>query len=314
VTPSIFISYSSVDEDIAKNLYNYLKSSEIMAWIACEDIPSGASFDDEIQRALISSTHVVLIVSKASIASRYVKDEIEYALTASKVVIPVIIETVEEMPLRWNTLNHINLLNGLDDSESLKKLVRALPTSGLNKLKSYLEDNQKFAQIQRLLWENPNWIAEGAFARSHLMNDNSLAIGIQPIADFFCSSALGSVGTSELPSYFAVYLCSPYISPILKKNETTEEITKILDTFLEQVDNVLEKLSTMSELNIIILAGQRFHYEENEKVNHARLGIQVAWPRKIKKKLSKGSDVKINLKIASYTRLIELISRGVGLL
>jgi len=94
---SCFISYSTVDEAFAATLYSDLRASGIRCWFAPEDLKIGARFRDEIDRSIHLHDRLLVILSAASLASRWVEDEVEAALerernTGRTVLFPVRID------------------------------------------------------------------------------------------------------------------------------------------------------------------------------------------------------------------------------
>jgi hypothetical protein len=83
----------------------------------------GERFNDVIEKALKESKCVVVMWSKRSVESLYVKDEATYALNRNKLV-PVMIEEVE-LPFRFEGLHTPSLIgwDGSKDGSDFRKLV-----------------------------------------------------------------------------------------------------------------------------------------------------------------------------------------------
>jgi TIR domain len=103
----IFISYKREEQAIARNLAN---AFETQGWTVWWDpkLRAGERFNDVIEKALKESKCVVVMWSKRSVESEYVRDEAIYALNRSKLV-PVMIEEVE-LPFRFEGLHTRSLL------------------------------------------------------------------------------------------------------------------------------------------------------------------------------------------------------------
>lgn len=129
-TATTFISYSRKDEAFAQQLYNDLSAAGVRPWLDRYDIPPGALWDDEIQRGLNAVSHVLVLVSKASIASDNVHVEWNYALSTGKTVIPVILEKLptEAIPLRLHLPNWV-VVAGQDYRKALAQLLAVLPVT-----------------------------------------------------------------------------------------------------------------------------------------------------------------------------------------
>lgn len=92
-----FISYSSKDEEFAQRLYSGLARRKVPCWFAPKDIPIGGKIWDEIRRAIDFTDKVIVILSKNSIQSEWVEDEITAAFEnernlGKEILIPVRID------------------------------------------------------------------------------------------------------------------------------------------------------------------------------------------------------------------------------
>ena len=72
-----FISYSSKDRNIADNLCNKLESRGIKVWYAPRNVHG--SYATAIMKGISEATHFIVIVSKNSLASQHVLNEIDNA-------------------------------------------------------------------------------------------------------------------------------------------------------------------------------------------------------------------------------------------
>lgn len=119
----IFISYSRADSEFAKRLDHDLDNAGFNSFLDQNDIPPGVPWDDAIQKALVASTTVVVVLSPESVASGNVLDEIGYALRADKRVIPVRLKPCET-PLRINRIQYADFTVSYD--AGLTQLITAL--------------------------------------------------------------------------------------------------------------------------------------------------------------------------------------------
>lgn len=94
-----FISYSRTDTDFAKRLARDLRNTGLDTWRDAENIPAGANWDREIEKAIRECTHIVFIATPESVASENVQDEIGLGINLGKAVIPAMLETCN-LPLR----------------------------------------------------------------------------------------------------------------------------------------------------------------------------------------------------------------------
>jgi uncharacterized protein YjbI with pentapeptide repeats len=75
-----FISYSSKDDDFARHLYNDLQDAGVRCWFAPENMRIGADLRNIIAESIHSYDKLLLILSKNSIESSWVQQEVEVAL------------------------------------------------------------------------------------------------------------------------------------------------------------------------------------------------------------------------------------------
>ena len=143
----VFISYSQVDSDFARQLNDSLQTQGKLTWFDQESIASGTDFQQEIYRGIESSDVFLFILSPQSVNSLYCSDEVEYAVGLNKRIITVLhraIDTIDLHPafknLQWIDFrdrkgnfqaNFEQLLNTLDtDREHLATHTRLLIKAG----------------------------------------------------------------------------------------------------------------------------------------------------------------------------------------
>ncbi len=74
-----FISYSSSNQDFVKKLYKDLRKAGVLCWYAPESLKTGEKFPARITEAVQSREKVLVILSKYSLKSNWVRKEIELA-------------------------------------------------------------------------------------------------------------------------------------------------------------------------------------------------------------------------------------------
>ena len=77
---SCFISYSTRDQAFANRLYTDLQSNGVRCWFAPEDLKIGDPFRQRIDDAIRKHDKLLLILSKQSVESAWVRDEVESCL------------------------------------------------------------------------------------------------------------------------------------------------------------------------------------------------------------------------------------------
>jgi len=88
----IFMSYARKDGGFALKLGQDLREAGVNIWIDQLDLKPGENWDDVTEEALDSCECLLLILSPTSVASKNVKDEIDFALEEDKRIVPVLYE------------------------------------------------------------------------------------------------------------------------------------------------------------------------------------------------------------------------------
>jgi hypothetical protein len=122
-----FISYSRNNKDFALELAKELKESGFQIWFDLLDIPTGARWDDEIEKALERCDIFMVILTPSSITSENVKDEIGYAIDSKKRILPILLKNAN-VPLRLRRFQYVDFTNvSYDEGIDLaKQLLRKL--------------------------------------------------------------------------------------------------------------------------------------------------------------------------------------------
>ncbi|MGB2962520.1 MAG: ABC transporter substrate-binding protein [Anaerolineales bacterium] len=89
----IFVSYSSQDKSIADAVVAAHEQAGIRCWYAPRDIAPGADWADSITKAIHDCSIMVLIFSKEANRSQRVIDEVNYAISQEKPLLPFRIES-----------------------------------------------------------------------------------------------------------------------------------------------------------------------------------------------------------------------------
>lgn len=101
-----FIAYSRRDFYFAESLFYALQGNkDIDAWMDVWKIVPGANWGEEIFKAIDASDGVILVATKDSLRSTYVRDEICYALQNDKSIYVVIRGRIPEDDLRFEYIN-----------------------------------------------------------------------------------------------------------------------------------------------------------------------------------------------------------------
>jgi hypothetical protein len=124
--PYYFFSYSRKDSVFVKRLAMDLKNSNANVWLDQLDISPGSTWDDSVQNALNEAQGLIVILSNISVKSPNVMDEVSYALSRGKKVVPLMIEECQ-IPFRLARLQYVDFTKDYDSS--FKQLIATLQAS-----------------------------------------------------------------------------------------------------------------------------------------------------------------------------------------
>lgn len=125
----IFISYSRRDTEYVSSLVYALRKQGFEVWFD-KNIRTGTDWDDTIEEELKKADALVLILSKTSVASDNVKDEISFAMGLDKPVSPIKIEECD-VPMRLARKQYIDF-ESLGHEVGFERLVKDLNLQFLN--------------------------------------------------------------------------------------------------------------------------------------------------------------------------------------
>jgi hypothetical protein len=99
-SPRIFISHSSKDRPFVERLAADLDTAHLRPWIDFRELKVGDSIVQKISASLTDSDYVIAVLSKASVSSRWVQQEMNASLMSElsgqgTVLLPVLIEDCE---------------------------------------------------------------------------------------------------------------------------------------------------------------------------------------------------------------------------
>lgn len=121
--PTAFFSYCRTDSEFALRLAEDLKAAGAKVWMDQLDIEPGVPWDRAVEDALNDCPRLLVILSHVSVKSDNVRDEVSFALSKQKRVIPVLYNECE-IPFRLARLQHVDFRS--DYSRGLKALLKAV--------------------------------------------------------------------------------------------------------------------------------------------------------------------------------------------
>jgi hypothetical protein len=110
---NVFVSYSRRDLDWVRQLVTDLDRAGLPVWLDVHQLKPGVVWDSEIERALHTTDILLVILSENSAASRNVLDEINFALSKDRLVVPVLYRPCD-VPYRLARLQHVDFTANYD--------------------------------------------------------------------------------------------------------------------------------------------------------------------------------------------------------
>jgi hypothetical protein len=133
---SCFISFSNEDETFARRLYTDLQNRGVRCWFAPEDMPVGADISDTLDNTIKASDCVLVILSKSSLSSAWVENEVKKALAEERkkrrvVLMPLQVDdSVRDADTPWvGTVRENRVIGdfrGWEDTTRYDKALQAL--------------------------------------------------------------------------------------------------------------------------------------------------------------------------------------------
>ncbi len=122
-TGTIFFSYSRQDSDFVIHLAQSLREAGAKVWLDQLDIQPGSRWDKSIEQALFKSDTLLVILSRTSVESANVMDEVSFALEENKRVVPILLEECD-IPFRLRRLQFADFTG--NRNQALNTLVASL--------------------------------------------------------------------------------------------------------------------------------------------------------------------------------------------
>ena len=128
--PDVFVSYSRRDTDFVRRVTASLEEHGKTPWLDTQGIADGEVFPQALRTAIEESDAFLFVITPASVASTYCEQEVDYALSLQKRIVPVLRQAVPdpEVPEEIRHRNWIPFTEADDYDTSLDRVLRALDT------------------------------------------------------------------------------------------------------------------------------------------------------------------------------------------
>lgn len=120
-SPRVFISYAREDFDIAERIVKTLNEIGLVPWIDTTEIRPGDSFIEKMNEGLTKASYVLLLLSQASLSSKWVSREWMATLAEdSSVLLPLLVEDCN-VPSLLKDIVYLDLRHDLE--KGLEQLI-----------------------------------------------------------------------------------------------------------------------------------------------------------------------------------------------
>ena len=128
IPKEVFLSHSSKNKVTAHNLAETIHNHGVSVWYSPKDIRNAQQWHDEIGKALLRCDWFLVLLSKDSVCSKWLRWELGYALNHSQYndrILPIKLEDCDPEELSW-TLELFQMVdvNGNTD-EAIAEILRA---------------------------------------------------------------------------------------------------------------------------------------------------------------------------------------------
>ena len=156
--PYLFLSYAHTDKEIVEKIIIGLKENMCRVWYD-EGLTPGESWSDDLAEHLKNATVVVVVLTQSSVISRYVKAEINYAISKKIKLIPVFFEHIDlpaGLEMMLSSTQYLNLYNK-DINQQISDIIFNLPSAvfATKKVPFFQDDKYSFYLKKRTI-PNPN--------------------------------------------------------------------------------------------------------------------------------------------------------------
>jgi TIR domain len=87
--PRLFVSHSSVDVELAREVTNSLRGKQIDAWLAADELTVGQNYAEVIYDEIRRADAVLVLLSRSALESAHVRREVNAAIEQRRVLLPV---------------------------------------------------------------------------------------------------------------------------------------------------------------------------------------------------------------------------------
>lgn len=115
----VFLAYASKDKAVMEKIRNSLRREGFTVWTNTTDIQTGEAFEKAIGRGIEQADNIVYLLSPEALNSDYCQQELNYALSLNKRIIPVLVRETDpqQLPTVLRSLQYIDLTDNIKEED-----------------------------------------------------------------------------------------------------------------------------------------------------------------------------------------------------
>ncbi len=160
----VFLCYADQDRAFMEKIARTLRREGITIWTNKTDIKSGDEFEEVIHRGIEQADNIVYLMSPASVKSEYCQQELVYARSFNKRIIPLLIAEIDLEQIS-SELRALQFLNFPHDQDELKYRADAAKLIRILRQDAAYYEQRKILLVKALKWErqkrNPSILLRG---------------------------------------------------------------------------------------------------------------------------------------------------------
>ena len=155
-----FISYSSVNRELAKRVEADLEEGGLKAWLDNSEITLGVLLANELQSSIKNSRVFVLLWSKQAAESRWVVSEILTAFHVGRFIVPCVVDGTH-LPYFLDRTVWLNL-SSYDGTvvERLRRAVRNAPDTANELPVRMSSQSPQVKEVIQAIWQGQNFVTD----------------------------------------------------------------------------------------------------------------------------------------------------------
>jgi len=145
--PYAFFSYAHIDREVVEKIIIGLKQNMCRIWYD-EGLTPGESWNDDLAEHLKNAEIVVIMLTKNSVASQYVKAEINYAISKQIKILPVFLEQIDlpsGLEMMLSSVQYAMLYGKCDINHQIHMIQSNLPNTVFATKKVPFFENSEFS-------------------------------------------------------------------------------------------------------------------------------------------------------------------------